>query len=92
MSRHTTRFDNKELAWGYDNPINEYFIQLWDSKREPFTDDPIFSIGTVAPLTPHPKYPDKTKWSKDEVLAIYKEYSDHIPESHIRAMENDKPF
>lgn len=89
MSRHTARFDGKELNWGFDPPIGEYFIQLWDSKD---VEDPIFAVGNRMVLTPHPDHPKKMDWSQEEITALYESFAPHIPTAHIEAIKAGLPI
>lgn len=87
MSRYSKRIDETELCWGFDTPLNEYFLQLYDKD-----DEIIFCIGTVAPLSEHPLYPGKNAWSKEDILNLYKSYIDYIPQEHIQAVEKGERF
>jgi len=88
MSRYTATLENgNELAWGFDRPIGEYFIQLFDPE-----DEPIFSVGSHVTLTPHPVYPHRKHWSNGELLQVFEDYNDAIPEDHIQSLALDLVF
>lgn len=89
MSRYAARLEGKSLNWGYDNPLKEYFIQLWDDND---VETPVFCVGNVAPLTLHPDFPKKMNWSKDEITSLYESYAPHIPDTHIEAIKKGLPF
>ena len=87
MSRYSKKINNDTLAWGYDNPLQEYFIQLYDQ-----SDECVFELGTTATLVPHPQFPSKIMWSNKEILEIFEQYHTVIPAEHIAAVKENKPF
>jgi hypothetical protein len=51
----------------------------------------IFSVSSVNTLMPHPKYPDRMKWSNNEILELMRKYPE-IPRAHRQAIAADLPF
>ena len=88
MSRYSAQLGDKTLAWGYDSPLQEYFIQLYSDHD----DRCIFELGTVATTQPHPDYPGKKAWSRGEILGIYEQYAEYIPQKHRDAVALDMVF
>lgn len=88
MSRYTKTIEGgKELSWGYDRPLQEYFVQLFCTE----TEEPIFDCGNVSTTVPHPAN-EKLRYSNSELLEIMQEFSGHIPEEHLQAVAMDLPF
>lgn len=95
MSRYSrTLEDNRILVWGYDGPLDEYFVQLTKLPHEMKNDNDeyMFSISNVYTLIPHPETPEKTKYTNQEILLLLKPYRNIIPEQHWIAIEGDLPF
>lgn len=94
MSRYTKKLkeDTQTLVWGFDRPMSEYFIQLFDD-TETIGDGLVFSISSVFTMVQHPDHPGKTKWGNGELLElIKKDYPNDIPSEHIDALVMDIPF
>lgn len=88
MSRYSKGLENGQtLAWGYDRPLSEYFIQL-----EGFDDETVFEIGSYYTTKPHPEYPTKLTYTNSELLEIFNQYAHVIPEAHLSAIASDLPF
>ena len=88
MSRYNANLENDiKLVWGYDNPLQEYFIEMLDAEGEH-----IFALGTTMILKAHPANPSKQTYNKAELFEVYKKYAEHIPAEHISAMALDLPF
>lgn len=86
MSRYEKVLPNGEqVAWGYDRPLSEYFIQKFDKKGET-----IWSIANYNTLEPHPDHPQKIRYSNSELLEYYEQYE--LPQNHINALCLDIPF
>lgn len=102
MSRHTAHLANgRSIAWGYDNPLGEYFLTEYYSndelkKMEEQAGDEelphvVFSIMSHTTLDCHPDYPGKMDWSNSEILSLMDKY-DEIDERHKEAVALDQPF
>lgn len=88
MSRYTAAIvHGYELAWGFDEPNSEYFIQLFDPEEEC-----VFSIANYWTTQYHPEFPRKARWSNGELLEIFQRYADVVPAEHIQALVSDLPF
>jgi hypothetical protein len=87
MSRYSTQIDGNTLAWGYDRPLNEPFIQMLDSE-----DNSIFELGLQFTTQPHPNFPRKLNWDLEELIGIFEIYQTHIPEEHMAALKKGLPF
>lgn len=99
MSRYSKiiQRDNKniEVAWGYDEPLREYFLQEFhdEDDLEDEEEETIFSISNVHTIAFHPKYPGKFRYSNSEILKLMEEYDeDVIPKEHKQAVAMDLPF
>ena len=97
MSRYSRNIlvDNvpHSLAWGFDRPLSEYFIQLFDeSDTEDFRDDCVFSVSSITTTKAHPEFPSKMHWTNGELLQVFERYKDVIPHEHIDALTLDLPF
>jgi len=91
MSRYSKNIIKEDkqynIAWGYDYPLNSYFIQEFDEK-----DDIVFDVDSYRSIKCHPLFPDKYQFSNGEILEVYKIYTDVIPEEHLEALVLDLPF
>jgi len=75
MSRHTKRFGTVEYSYGYDVPLQEFFFEKCDSKlaTDKNNEGYVFQISSNFSLKPHPKTPNKTKYSRGDILTIVEE-------------------
>jgi len=90
MSRYTKKIQSGEtIVWGFDRPLSEYYLQLYDKE-----DKLNFSISNYYTIEPHPKFPQKIKWSTGELLELIEKenYKEHIPKEHLQYMIADLPF
>jgi hypothetical protein len=86
MSRYTKVLeDGTYVAYGYDEPLQEYFIQLFDSEEEC-----LFSIANYNTLLEHPDAPHKVRYSNSELLEVFQKYN--LPVNHIIMLASDLPF
>jgi hypothetical protein len=97
MSRYTTPLPNgRTVAYGYDRPLQEYFISEYYSKEEMLNKDAdsdcVYCISSHTTLVPHPNSPEKMQYANSELLEILESYGDAIPEQHIVALTLDLPF
>ena len=99
MSRYYKIVGVFEYAWGYDDPLQEYFVQKFnlDPDLTDDEDDVVYSIGSHCTTKPHYDFPDKEHWSNDDIIElmerINKEASEPIiPINHIQAVAMDLPF
>lgn len=90
MSRYTKQVDNLLFAWGYDEPLQEYFFSCEDLNLE--EDELIFSIANHITIKPHPSFPDHYNYSNSEILEVMEMYDDVVPEEHRMAIVNDLKF
>jgi hypothetical protein len=93
------------IAWGFDRPLQEYFFQEYMAEEKVADHQEskckkkgcacgcgiIFSVSSVNTLMPHPKYPDRMKWSNNEILELMRKYPE-IPRAHRQAIAADLPF
>jgi hypothetical protein len=79
--------NGETLTWGYDRPLQSYFIQLED-----IDDELIFDIGNIVSLKAHPNKPDKLNYSNAELLEVLQDYTDIVPKAHIDAITLDLEF
>jgi len=93
------------IAWGFDRPLQEYFFQEYMAEEKVADHQEskckkkgcacgcgiIFSVSSVNTLMPHPKYPDRMKWSNNEILELMRKYPE-IPRAHKQAIAADLPF
>ena len=91
MSRYHKVVGASEYAWGYDPPLQEYFLQKFKDNEI------VFSIGSNNTIACHPDYPNKLHWSNSEIVdvieAIHKEEGWRIiPRQHVAAIVLDIPF
>jgi hypothetical protein len=104
MSRYSKTLPNgRSIAWGYDNPLNEYFLQEYKSPAETLleavdddmhqdeVDDLVFSISNFYTIKAHPANLKKLDYTNAEIANIMKEYS-LIPDEHIQAVLHNLPF
>jgi hypothetical protein len=94
MSRYTKQIDDALYVWGYDRPLQEYFLQAHNLK-EPLRDDDdgvLFSISSYNTLKPHPSTPRKMRYSNGEILELMEDLGDVVPEEHRYAIAMDIPF
>ena len=92
MSRYTHTVDKKLYAWGYDEPMSTYFFQciVMDELTDE-VDEVEFSVDSYFTTMPHPKYPNKQKYSNGEMLELMSEY-DFIPREHLEAVALDLTY
>ena len=101
MSRYNAKLPNgRSIAWGFDYPLQEFFLHEYFSEAEQdalpeetlnITDGVHFAVSSQNTLTPHPKYPDRMKWSNGEILELMNQYPE-IPEEHKLQLALDQPF
>lgn len=102
MSRYTKTLSNgRTIAWGYDTPLQEYFLtefwtakeakQLEDMEEGIFDPEVVFSIMSYTTTCPHPDTPDKLHYSNGEILKLMERYPE-IPTAHKKAVMLDMPF
>jgi len=95
MSRYFERLsDGKELVWGYDEPLKEYFIQLYKSPSDlvdEYEEGLIFSIANWNTVQPHPEYPEKFKYTNREILEVLMDFK-VAPTEHTIAIAIGLPF
>jgi len=77
MSRYTLEIGGGVAVYGYDRPMRNFFLQLWNTKHELQ-----FNIGTRMTLQPDPRTPDKMNYEADEFIEIAKDYGIPIPSNH----------
>jgi hypothetical protein len=87
MSRYQT--EDGQYAWGYDEPLQEYFYQKFDLTSE--EEEWIFSIGTGICEKQHPDYPEKLHWSRGELLELM-DKDGIVPEYHRKLIALDLPI
>lgn len=87
MSRYEKYEDGFGYAWGYDNPLQEYYYQKFIEKADDGVDF-IFSIGTGIIEVPHPDYPDKIRFNRGELLEVM-ENDGVVPEEHLEKLALD---
>lgn len=92
MSRYTHIKSNIEYAWGYDEPMQEYFIQAEDLLAKDEDNSTLWWIGSHTTVVPHPSYPTKMSWTNSEIIALVKTQQVPIPEEHVEAIAADLPF
>jgi hypothetical protein len=103
MSRYTFETEREgvryHVAFGYDNPLSEYFIHVSyadpkDMLGEPSTENPepelLFAVSSYNTLKCHPDYPGKTKWSRGELLELFEAWN--CPPLACQALAGDLPF
>lgn len=82
MSRYifTTVKDNKEyeVAYGYDWPLTEYFLQVYDNSL-PEDEELILWEGSRM-----------TTKSNSQMLELYQEWN--VPKEHCNMLASDLPF
>lgn len=78
---------NYRVVYGFDRPLTEYFIQVWDSADE---DCPVFAVSNYCTLDPHPEAPDKFRYTNSELLPLFLEWE--VPEEHIHCLVLDLPI
>ena len=71
-----------EVAYGFDRPLQEYFIQVFDTTAPDTDDDDTHCI-----LWEGNRMTDK---SNSEMLELFKEYG--VPENHLQQVALDLPF
>ena len=71
-----------EVAYGFDRPLQEYFIQVFDTTAPDTDDDDIHCV-----LWEGNRMTDK---SNSEMLELFKEYG--VPENHLQQVALDLPF
>lgn len=85
-----------EVHWGYDEPLQEYFLSLFDlSVMDDREEDCIYSIMSHSTTMCHPGYPGKFDWSNSEILELIeknKYLRNIIPKEHKEAIALDVPF
>ena len=83
MSRYTHKINLEgktlEVAYGYDRPLTEYFIQVFDTEIENEDDQMILWEGSRM-----------TNLSNGEILELFVKYGAH--EDHQYALLMDLPF
>lgn len=92
MSRYTEVVHDVRYAWGFDEPLSEYFFHAEKVVLEEYEDEDdavIFSIGNHFVTKPHPSYPNKMTYTNGELLALME---DIVPKNHLRAILLDVPF
>jgi hypothetical protein len=95
----------RQIAWGYDKPLREFFLQEFYTESEvdehfEQTGEEIecfFSISNRYSTHEHPDYPHKTAFSNSEIAQLMRHYNtEHnreiIPEDHIQKTLLDHPF
>jgi hypothetical protein len=97
MSRYSKPLpDGRTVVWGWDNPLQEYFLEVYRAKWEMVgldpDDDVLFAIGSETTLTPHPAIPDKTIYTNIEMAKMMDEYQIVIPLLHIASVRLGVPF
>lgn len=71
MSRYTDHFNGVDIAWGYDEPLQEYFIQaIKVPDNDEDEEETLFWIGSHMTIVPHPLFPDKTTYSNGDILTL----------------------
>ena len=93
MSRYEHEVVNKEgiftVACGYDEPLSEYFIQVWNNENED-EEGLVFAIGSHHTMKCHPDYPGIIYWSNGGILKLMKEWN--CTEEHLNQVARDLPF
>lgn len=100
MSRYTALVDNKtkELAWGFDPPLEEYFVSLEHRVGDGDEDEnTIWWVGSRMTLKEHPRIKPINRgghmaYSNGKILEILEEYKDVVPKEHLNAIVADLPF
>ena len=69
------------IAYGYDHPLSEYFIQVWDESipDEEEDRDPLLSLGSRT-----------TGTGRDEMYGVMKAFG--VPEEHLGRLILDVPI
>lgn len=80
-----------EVVWGYDPPLQEYFLQEFNPNAADDEEDCIFSISSISTLEFHPRFPGKFRYKNSEILELMSEY-DVIPDEHKQAVAMDLPY
>lgn len=88
--RHVVERDgvSYEVAYGYDRPLSEYFLQVFTLNGE--DEDPYFSIGNYYTMTPHPDNLEKIEYSNSEIMELMIEWE--CPQKYIDAVGSDLPY
>lgn len=94
MSRHTHVLikgsKRYEVVCGFDRPLHEYFIQVWDIENPSDDDTPVFSVASYNTMKPHPDTPEKVRYSNSEILSLMEEWGCSF--DYRRAVAMDLPF
>jgi hypothetical protein len=94
MSRYTCELPNgRVIAYGYDGPLCEYFLQEYYAPNEVENPnhDIVFSISNYWTMVPHPEFPNKETYDRQDMIKMYQRYP-QIPESVITLMALDLPI
>lgn len=94
MSRYTEKYEDKEISWGYDEPMQEYFIMALteDEDGEEVVE---YWVGSHVTIEPHPDWPDKATYSNGDFLELIEnntELKETIPAAHKDAIAMDLKF
>lgn len=94
MSRYTKQTDQYTYAWGFDEPLSEYFFQKFNNYPDPLDEDAedvVFSISSYSTTVPHPDYPNKITYTNSEILDIM-EQEGVVPQHHLDQIVLDLTF
>ena len=95
MSRYAGILANSRLAvWGYDTPLDEYFVHLYKLPSEMMDEDDelLFAIANKNIFITHPERPDKRLYTNEEIIGLLESFGDVVPVQHIEAIIEGKPF
>ena len=95
MSRYGGILANSRLAiWGYDAPLDEYFIHVHKLPGEMIDEDDelLYAIANKNTFITTPEQPDKELYTNEEIGEILKSFGDVVPVQHIEAITEGKPF
>jgi hypothetical protein len=100
MSRYTVYIGTIEYAYGFDEPLQEYFFDKCDSALS--TDENeggyIFQVSNHYSMLPHPDYPvTKEHYSNGDIMTIVKDEERKMgrliwKEEHYDALGGDLKF
>ena len=70
-----------DVAYGYDNPMEEYFIQVWDRTKpsDEEADEPIIWLGSRM-----------TGTGREEMYGVMRAFG--VPEEHLQKLILDVPI
>lgn len=90
LTKHTERF---VIAYGYDNPLQEYFVQKFDKTKSDERDENIvYSLSTNMNEVNHPDYPKRNRTSRGQMLEILEQEGFDKKDDIMWALAMDLPI